>query len=273
MSDLELQKSKIQAIELDILKKIDNLCKEHGINYFVIGGTMLGAVRHKGFIPWDDDIDLGMLREDYERFAQIAEKELDSPYKLNTYRNENSHHYYFMHVVNKDYSVRRLGSIDKRVENVWVDIYPIDGFPAFSILQKLEYSKLQFFRFMYHLGFFEQINMARPGRPLYQRVILSIIKPIYKLIRIDGTKWRDRLDRELKELSKKNDSYYINYIGMQGKRELFPKEVFFPLNEYDFEDMKVKGPGDYESYLSQLYGDWKVPPKNKEVHPMEVVDE
>ncbi len=76
----------LQAIELDILKQIDSLCNEHGLKYFLVGGSLLGAARHKGFIPWDDDIDIGMLREDYDKFISIAEKELSDPYKVNTYK-------------------------------------------------------------------------------------------------------------------------------------------------------------------------------------------
>ncbi len=264
--------NKIQKIELDILKEVDQLCREHNIKYFVIGGTMLGAVRHKGFIPWDDDIDIGMLREDYEAFLDIAEKELASPYKLLTYRNSNSHHYYFSHVVNKNYSVRRLGSIDRRVENVWIDVYPIDKFPSNKLAQNYFFLVLQFYRFMYHLGFFEQINLARPGRPFYQRIILFVLKKVYKIINIDGAYWRSKLDRQLKRLNENNGDCFINFIGMQGKRELFKKAVFFPTNQYVFEDMVVEGPRDYENYLSQLYGDWKKPPITKVVHPMEIVE-
>ena len=124
---------------------------------------------------------------------------------------------------------------------------------------------------MYHLGFFEKINLARPGRPLYQRILLKILCKVYRHIHVDGSYWRTKLDNSLKKLSNREDEYYINYIGMQGKRELFPRNVFFPTEKYVFEDMEVDGPRDYEKYLTQLYGAWRQPPENKETHPMELV--
>ena len=110
----------LQEKEIDMVKKLVQICEKYDLKYFMAGGTFLGAVRHKGFIPWDDDIDLGMYRGDYERFLKIAEKELEFPYKIQTYQNCAAHHYYFSHIVDMRYKVRRLGSLDKREEYICV---------------------------------------------------------------------------------------------------------------------------------------------------------
>lgn len=265
--------TELQTIELNILKEIDRVCRENGIEYMLSGGSVLGAVRHGGFIPWDDDIDINMIRDEYERFLEIAETKLNQPYKLRTYNNDKTHHYYFTHVVNTEYHVRRTGSLDKRVEDVWVDIYPIDGLPAGRVRGNLYYIKLQFIRMFYHLGFFERINIARPNRPVYQLVIIKLYERFHNLIRINGEKWRSKLDYELKKYNPRDSRLLMNYIGMYGKREIFPREVFLETKSYKFEDMEIAGPEDYELYLGQLYGDWRKPPTNKQTHPMELLFE
>lgn len=119
----------LQEKELDMVKEFLKICEKHNLKYFMAGGTFLGAVRHKGFIPWDDDVDLGMYRDDYEKFLDIAKRELPYPYEVHTYRNCKEHHYYFSHIIDVRYKVRRMGSLDKREEYVWIDIFPYDGLP------------------------------------------------------------------------------------------------------------------------------------------------
>ena len=148
----------LQEKEIDMVKKLVQICEKYDLKYFMAGGTFLGAVRHKGFIPWDDDIDLGMYRGDYERFLKIAEKELEFPYKIQTYQNCAAHHYYFSHIVDMRYKVRRLGSLDKREEYIWIDIFPYDGLPD-GVRGKLIYLQLLFYRFCYHMAYLSLIHI------------------------------------------------------------------------------------------------------------------
>ncbi|MBQ7430069.1 MAG: LicD family protein [Butyrivibrio sp.] len=261
----------LQKLELDILYQIDLLCKKHGLKYFLVGGTLLGAARHGGFIPWDDDIDIGMLRDDYDRFIEIAQKELECPYKVNTYKNNAEHHYYFIHVVNTRYSVKRLGSLDQRVENVWVDIYPYDGMPNNKVARYAYYYTLQVYNFLFHIGYFEKINLARPGRPLYQKLLLSVLKKIYRYINIDGSSWRRKFDNLLHTQCLEKSNYIFSPAGMGGTKEIFEKEDFIPMSKLEFEGKVCYVPNNYSRYLTKLYGDWMSPPKNKEVHPMEIL--
>ncbi|MBQ6686203.1 MAG: LicD family protein, partial [Firmicutes bacterium] len=94
MSDLKML-NKIQETEIEILQTIDKICHKHNLVYFGIGGTALGAVRHEGFIPWDDDIDIGMPRVDYEKFLEIAREELPSEYHIQHFTTEKKTPFYF----------------------------------------------------------------------------------------------------------------------------------------------------------------------------------
>lgn len=249
----------MQSVELGILKEIDRICREHGIDYFMIAGSMLGAVRHKGFIPWDNDIDLGLLRDDYDKLMEIAGKELKEPFALHTYQNCPDHHYYFAHAVDTRYQVRRTGSQDQRVEDVWVDIYPFDGLPDNVVQRFVHCFLLLFERFMYHMAYFDKINVARSDRPPLQKAVLRAASAVHWLIRPDKSIWRDKMDRRLRKYPPKACNKVMNFISVYLMKEVYQRSLFEHLIDYQFEDMKVPGPEDYDSYLTHMYGDYMTP--------------
>ena len=127
MCEQDKAMNKLQEIELSILKECIKIFKEHNINYYVIGGTLLGAVRHKGFIPWDDDIDLGLPRKDYEKFIKIAQLELPEPLVLQHFTNEKKSVFSFAKVRNKKTIMKQYNIKDFKINHgVYIDIFPID---------------------------------------------------------------------------------------------------------------------------------------------------
>lgn len=263
----------LQEKELDMVKEFLKICEKHNLKYFMAGGTFLGAVRHKGFIPWDDDVDLGMYRDDYEKFLDIAKRELPYPYEVHTYRNCKEHHYYFSHIVDVRYKVRRMGSLDKREEYVWIDIFPYDGLPKGKIKPLLIYVRLLFYRFCYHMAYFDKINIARNDRAEWQKKILQILKILYKILRFDKNKWRKKIDDLLKKQNMEKCDKIMSFMGVKLQKEIFPKKIYDDLVDYEFEDIYMKGPVEYDKVLSQLYGDYmSLPPKEKRIsHPMEIL--
>ena len=107
---------------LHLLEEVLRVLDELEIPYYMQGGTMLGAIRHKGFIPWDDDVDLGIPRGDYERLLRLVQERLPENLQLQTYDDETEHHYYFARIVDKRYQIRRMGSLEERLETVEKDI-------------------------------------------------------------------------------------------------------------------------------------------------------
>ena len=120
----------LQLVELDILKQFLEICEKHALTYYMLGGTLLGAVRHKGFIPWDDDIDIGMPRPDYEKFLKLATYDLKPPYQLHTlFQNRGEYNYYYARVENPETRVLRKMAIEDVHIPAWIDVFPLDGVP------------------------------------------------------------------------------------------------------------------------------------------------
>ncbi len=257
--------NEVQVYMLDMLKELVKLFDENGIRYYMIGGTILGAIRHKGYIPWDDDIDLALPRRDYDKFLKIAKKVLPENLTLRTYYDNSYHHYYFARVVDTRYKIIRQGSLKEREEELWIDLFPLDGLPRNGFLQVVHKARLLRLKLLYHFATFDKVNLLRPNRPLYQRIIIKLYmnwpfkrKRNYKEI-------LDKIDKLLKKYPPERSDYYMEFMGSSIPfRETCLKEQYGKGKLYDFEDTKFMGPVDAEFYLSHVYGDYmQLPPKDK----------
>ena len=264
-----------QRYILYVLREVTRVLEELNIPYFMQGGTMLGAIRHGGFIPWDDDVDLGIPRADYDRMLKEVAARLPENLELRTYDDETDHHYYFARIVDKRYQIRRMGSIEERLENIWVDLFPLDGMPNGFISRQWHKMRLLGTRLQFHLSCFEKVNIKRPGRPLVERIIIR-----FAMITHVGSWWNtrkqlDKLDRLLKKYPPEKSRYFVNFTGQTSFKfnEMFKKEIYGQGKAYPFEDMVLIGPVQYDPYLKSLYGDYMTPPKetDRNAHAAELV--
>lgn len=249
----------LQLTELDILKELLVLFKKNHISYYALGGTVLGAVRHKGFIPWDDDIDIGVPREDYERLQDVC-SQLPPHLKFISYTVDPSYPYYIARVIDERIIVRSDRTETYQYTGAWVDIFPLDGMPYYKIPRVLHSARILFDRMLFNFSrFSDVVNTKRTTRPLHERIIIRFAKVtrIYRLVsRQFGY---NRLDKTLKKVPYKTSHYNINALGTYKLREMFPKKVFGRGVLYPFEDIMIRGPKNYNAYLTQMYGDWKTP--------------
>lgn len=267
--------STVQQHVMDVLHVLIRIFEEQNIHYYMLGGTMLGAVRHKGFIPWDDDVDLGIVRSDYERFIENCDQWLPEHIKLRTYRDSSYHHYYYARIVDDRYHIKRLGSIKERQEELWIDLFPLDGMPRSPLKKVIHKGDLLFTRLLYHMSCFDKVNIKRPGRPLADRIIIRFLMITHLGRSMDSNKLLDRIDYSLKKYPVEESEYIFNFMGStHAFREIFTKDVFGDNTVYSFEDLTLAGPEKYDFYLKHLYGDYmKLPPEDeRNVHAEEFVE-
>ncbi len=250
---------KVQLTELEIAKEIKRVCEENGIRYFLYRGTLLGAVRHKGFIPWDDDMDFGMLRPDYEKFCRIANEKLGEDFCFQNWHTDENYALPFG-------KVRKRGTVfveakcARLPENgIYIDIYPLDFAPEGEQERKALATKLlHLFRIKlmksHYTPWMEEdrvIWKKRIGYLAYQALSLFVSQK--KLIQVYETL--------VSQVSEGDTVYEQSALPIA---YYFEKRWCTELAEYPFEDARFPGAKDYDACLSSLYGDYMaLPPEDK----------
>lgn len=249
----------LQLAELGILKEVLKLFEKHSVTYFALGGTMLGAVRHHGFIPWDDDIDIGVPREDYGRLENIL-KELPAHLKFRSFEQDPTYPYYFARVENERVVAKSVRAQEVELTPAWIDIFPLDGMPNSQLHRKLHGYAVLAARMLFQISRFDSIvNIKRRNRPLSEKIIIRAVQTFHIQPLVGRARAYKKLDRTLKRFPAAHSDYYLNGMGAYKLRELHKKNVFGEGTRYPFEVIEICGPKDYESYLTQLYGDWRTP--------------
>ncbi len=255
----------MQIIELDIVKEFIKICKKNELKYYMLGGTLLGAIRHKGFIPWDDDIDVGMPRPDYERFLEIIVNEMPASYGIKTFNNSDNFIKYHTRLENRNYTFESSSYGNNQKMFSWIDVFPLDGMPNNKIMLELHKFHLLYLRAMTQLSQFnETIDFSNKNRPFIEKAIIWAGKYLGLGRNKDPKKTMLALDKALKKYSYDDSKYLVNFMGAYKFREMFEKSKYLDGKMYDFEDIQLCGPVDYDFVLTQLYGDYMIPPKEQE---------
>lgn len=249
------QLEELKRIELDLLKAFIDVCKKLNLQYFVAGGTAIGTIRHKGFIPWDDDIDLMMFRDEYNVFINNAQELLPPGYFLQTYSTDTGYMELFAKIRNSNTTF-----IEKQIQNidmnhgVFIDIFPIDGYPSGCKGRHL------LFR-----GKLTKLAVASNYFPkTFKRVVLGNLCKIL-LFSFNKKTLLRRFDKACSKFRAKDHYQSICYGGVWGKKEIFLTEHCGDGRIMRFEDVDVFVPQNIEDYLTMKYGDFmQLPPKEKQ---------
>ncbi len=254
-------------VEIGLLKEFIRICHKYELRWFCLGGTLLGAIRHQGFIPWDDDIDVGMPRKDFIRFEQIISEELPEGMRYLSYRTDPSYRRYVPRLCNERVKVIDTSAATPREQGAWIDIFPLDGMPAGHLVKKIHAFRMLARRALLNLSLFStNIDLNRKNRPLVERFLISAGRylPLEKVISTD--RQLKALDHLMQMYDYDASSWVINFMGIHKMKEMFPKRYYKRGTFYPFEDIFVRGPVDYDAVLTQMYGDYMEMPPAEEMN-------
>lgn len=258
-----LSLKEMQQVYLELLKEFDGLCREYGLRYDLAGGSLLGAVRHGGFIPWDDDIDVCMPRPDYQRLLELKEQgrlKLPDERDIISHRDQTLARHFGRYV---RHDVRRYAEMaeDHDCPYIGMDIFPIDGLPEGKLTFKWQcFCVRQLRRFL--LTSVEKRGTSRRG------ALAARIKDLYRpLLKMIGPyRIAARLDRVCRGVPFEKAKLVGAITGMYGTRERWSKEAMLPQTRVKFEDMEACVFAHYDVYLSNLYGDYmRLPPEEQQI--------
>lgn len=245
----------IQRYALQILKCLDRFSKENHLTYYLAGGTLLGAVRHKGFIPWDDDIDIMMPRKDYQRLIQTFH---DDRYRLISCDTDAACTTQIARIYDTHTELEWEMTKDAKI-GIFIDIFPIDGFPA---------GRLQTNLHLYHLKWIKTQASSVKRLAFGEKESYQTLKKVIRILCLhDGNYYAKKMNR----IAQKYDFDAMDYVGVKNSinahlfKEKNDKHIFDETIYLPFEDMMAPAPKGYDTYLRHLYGDYmQIPPADKQ---------
>lgn len=253
---------RIQHHSINILREIDRICRANDIPYFITNGTLLGAVRHKGFIPWDDDIDVAMLRPDFNRFVKHAREWLSAPYEFISPETYEKCPGELSKVIDGSTTLIERWSYNQ-LGGVYVDVWVFDAVSDKRWQRRLHFSAYKVLNRLLYMRNRDPYKRGHGMSSWWPRIVQSLFK-------------NSTLQRWMHKVQTACDFDKHDKICMldNGEKSIISKKVIGQRKEYEFESQLFFGPEDYDTYLRALYGEYmELPPENKRrVHRPDYVD-
>ena len=262
MTELE-NRDRILKVEMGLLRAFIRICEELDLTYFAVQGTLLGAVRHRGMIPWDDDIDVGMLRRDYEIFLKKAPALLPEGYFLQSFHTDPEFYHCFAKLRDSrttfiENTARRFTKMN---QGIFIDIFPFDYYPEHPLdAMRFDLKKTVLRYRLRSLFYIPQDNIRSLPNMLRKFAMFTA-----RILCPSERRALEESDRLFKSI--RPGSRLINNGSPWGKREVVERVWMEQTGEHPFEDLQIRIPKGYDPYLKHVYGDYQQLPPEEERQP------
>ena len=258
------QLTEVQAMILDILDVFIDFCRTWDLRYYMIGGSLLGTVRHKGFIPWDDDIDVGMPRRDFDRFHELMKEHCPEGFMLNTHYTDPDWHFTLSQFMDLETEIEIGLTSTPRRAHVWIDIFPLDGLPDGKMARKVRTSEIMLYRYLIQLANIDTMVDDKRERPLAEKLVLGLGKRIGTSRFLNTGRLLSHLEEVMRKTDFDNASWGGNMASRYREKEVLPTSWYGKPKTALFEGRRVFVPVKSRAMLKALYGDYmKLPPEDQ----------
>lgn len=260
ISEKELKE--IQEIQQDLIHEVARICRKCGIHFNMVGGTMLGAIRHKGYIPWDDDADIGFLRTEYEKFREACKTELNhEKYYIQDLRDTKGYRWGYGKLRRKNTEFIRLGQEFLPSEKgISIDLMPFDNVPDGYIQRRIHFIRCFLYRKLFWSAVGSRIDKSLCKRTVYKMMSMlpmdAVIKSYQRFI----------------DAGQKKQTQLVRILTFPTPKGIFgyDRKWYTHLTKYQFGDMTLPGAYDYDGYLCTKYGNYMELPsiEKRKIHPV-----
>lgn len=265
---IDEDKKPLFDVLLDLTEVFQAFCEKHGLICFAVGGTLLGAVRHNGFIPWDDDIDLGMMRKDYDKLLELIKtEELPIPYRFLTPITDPAYGKGMVRLTNVNTTAISANNVLYNYnKGIFIDIFPVDAVPDKKWEFKFFKGELKICAHLRILCSRYNSNIGTVGLSRLKCAGYKLLYPLLRSNLITSEKVFNMINRIASQYEGENTKRVGQVTFLVGERLLFDREIFKAVESHPFESIEIKIPSGYDAFLTQQYGDYMKPAQTGTYH-------